>query len=168
MKYCKLRSILLITIDILVIGLIFLAGCTRGTPVTLEVPTFEPFPIWVTADQLYAEYIADEAAANAKYKGEEVWFSGTTVGNKVYFPNLTESYIMLGQFGTVRCMPQDPSQLDDIGTGYMVDIVGVCEGMSERVVIVKISRIDVIKLDIFATISGEAAPPEAYEKGETY
>ena len=70
----KLKNISIITIAILTIGLMPLAGgCTSTTVFIPEAVPLGAPPIKVTADQLYQDYMADEAAADAKYKDKELW-----------------------------------------------------------------------------------------------
>jgi len=82
MKQGKFKGLFLVIIGVLVIGLIGLSGCTGNAENGFTVPTFTepgPPPIEVTVDQLYDEYMADEAAADAKYEGERLLFSRLTV-----------------------------------------------------------------------------------------
>ena len=75
MKYVRFRYLYLVAIAILATNLIGFTGCTGSAENTLAVPEFEepePPPVEVTIDQLYAEYIADEVAANTRYKNERL------------------------------------------------------------------------------------------------
>ena len=184
MKNRKLKSILLIALGILSIGLIFMAGGYTRTPVFIpEAIQLEPSPIRITADQLYAEYAADEAAADAGYKGKEVWVIEARVdicvesqaGNYVmmrYVPSII-SMPLGGAFGEpetdlfinipgpkyVGCFLQlDPQRFPafkDVGMGCVVEVVGECQGVSEGVITIKISRIE--KTGIIPP-SGQMAP----------
>lgn len=92
MKSHRFKRVLLITIGILAISLIFLAGgCTKADYFIPEAIQLERGPIMITADQLYQEYMADEAAADAKYKGRDVWFLEARVGS--YLESENGSYL---------------------------------------------------------------------------
>ena len=153
MKNCGFKSILLIALGTLSIGLIFLAGgCTRPgvfIPYTIQL---EPLPITITADQLYAEYMADEAAADAQYKDKEVWFTKAIVDSYVQSPS--ENYITISTkpqlviryfHGFIFSKKEVPKifitvcSSEKLQKGNVVEIVGECQGMSEGVVTVKIN-----------------------------
>ncbi len=76
----KFKHILLISICVSGLSLIGLAGCARTSFTFPSYTTPLPPPLEVTADQLYAEYMADEVAAQAKYEGKRLLFTGLTVG----------------------------------------------------------------------------------------
>lgn len=164
MKYCKFKSILLIALGILVIGSVFLAGgCARTSVFIPEAIQLEPSPIRITADQLYAEYAADEAAADAKYKGKEVWVIEAKVDS--YLESESGCYLMMrwyqplimimshGRTATVtqpsrslcsvKLEPQFSEGFKDVGAGYQVEAVGECQGISDGVVTIKINRMTI-------------------------
>ena len=150
MKQGKFKNIFLVTMAVLVIGLIYLSGCTGDTNITY--PVFEPLqpPIEVTVDQLYDEYMADEAAADAKYEGERLLFSGVTVekvSNFFYIARPIEFHILNG---SVKFRPRYPSNVESIREGFVVDIVGEAQGIIFGFLIVKDCWINIVEGDIEA------------------
>ena len=150
MKYGRLNRFFPITMAILVVGLICLSGCTGNANITY--PVFEPLqpPIEVTVDQLYQEYMTDEADAKAKYKGERLLFSGVTVekvNNFFYIARPIEFHILNG---SVKFRPRYPSDVESIREGFVVDIVGEAQGTIFGFLIVKDCWINIVEGDIEA------------------
>lgn len=171
MKYDKTRWRSLITLGFLAIILVFLTGgCTRTSVSVPEFIQLEPPPILITADQLYEEYIADEAEADARYKGKEVWILEAIVDSYLesesgcylmmrYVPGiadqsnveLLEIPCYLGELihdipsyigGTIKLEPQFAEGFKDVEGGYLVDVVGECQGILDGVITLKINRIN--------------------------
>ena len=147
----------LIILGILAISLIFLAGgCTKTDVFFPEPIPLEPPPIMITADQLYEEHMADETAADAKYKGKEVWVTEAIVDSYLesengcylmmrYVPKIPAIYrIKAGRPAYIGCSvklePQFAEGFKDVGGGYVVEIIGECLGISNGVVTLKINR----------------------------
>lgn len=95
--------------------------------------------ITVTAQQLYADYAADEAAADAKYKGNYVFLSQVAVDGD--FISETERYIRVG---SLLFYPRDRASFDDIGIDYLVDVFGELQGISDGAIIITDSQAEVI------------------------
>lgn len=150
MKNTRLYLYFLTAIFIIISCTVAFSGCTSGEGSTITVPEFEvigPPPVEVTIEQLYTDYVANEAAANAKYKEEKLLFYRIeveeVVGNyfqmaealgvgdysyvKLYFINgamkfkLRENY-----FGIMQ----------NIEEGYILNIIGECEGLREGFIII--------------------------------
>ena len=125
MKQGKFISLLLVITAVLVVGLIYLSGCTGNAENGFTVPTFTepgPPPIEVTVDQLYDEYMADEAAACAKYEGERLLFSGVTVekvSNFFYIARPIEFHILNS---SVKFRPRYVVDIELVREGFVVDI----------------------------------------------
>jgi len=153
MKQGKFKNIFLVTMAVLVIGLIYLSGCTGNAENGFTVPAFTepgPPPIEVTVDQLYQEYMVDEAAADAKYEGERLLFSGVTVekvSNFFYIARPIEFHILNG---SVKFRPRYPSDVESIREGFVVDIVGEAQGIIFGFLIVKDCWMMIIEGDIGA------------------
>lgn len=76
-RHYRLEAFLLVTITTLVIVLFGFNGCTKSRDNTVVIPEYEgigPPPIEVTAAQLFYEYMTDETAVDAKYKGGRLLF----------------------------------------------------------------------------------------------
>ena len=168
MKYWKHKSHIMIVIAILVVSALSLAGGCARTPAYIPgAIKLEPPPIMITAEQLYAEYMADEAAADAKYKGKGIWVIEAIVAS--YQESESGNYLMIRWYqpglglrgidiergvpadfmplrgyclSTVKLEPQSSEGFKDLGeNGYVVEIVGEWQGISEGVVTLKINRI---------------------------
>ncbi len=139
------KNMLTITIAILAIGLVPLAsGCASKSVFIPEAIQLEPGPIMITANQLYEEYMADEAAADAKYKGKELCITEATLDS--YIESEKGNYLILrgyqfvksrgGALGlghiftisTIELEPQIAKDFDlkDVGTGYLAEVMGEC------------------------------------------
>lgn len=134
MKYTRISYPYLATITILAIGLIGFTGCAVMEN-DIVAPRFEELkapPIKVTIDQLYAEYMVDGLAAEDKYNEKRLLFYGLTVeevfsvlnpGNEVFQYN---AYIIADN---AKFIPRHFVYTDNIRVGFVVDIVGRCNGL---------------------------------------
>jgi len=146
MKYVRFSCLHLVAIAILVINLIGFTSCAGNTENGLIVPTFTepgPPPKEITIDQIYAEYMADEAAADAKYKWERLLFYEVEVEQvvgkymilaealgaasldfaKLYFTAGSVKFRLRGEdFGSI---------MQNIEEGYVLNIVGECRGLQK-------------------------------------
>ena len=136
MKYIKLTHLSMVAIAVLFINVAGFTGCAdRGDNTTFAPPTFEgigELPLEVTIDQIQAEYMADEAAADAKYKGERLLFYGVTVEEMGRMIDMNEGLFMYNTHlitGGVKFTPKYTEYIDNVGAGFVVDIVGECRGM---------------------------------------
>ena len=149
MKYGRLNRLFPITMAILVVGLICLSGCTESAGSSFVVPTFEepgPPPMEVTVDQLYQEYMSDEAAADAKYKGERLLFYEVEVEQVVgkYLMMAEEAadldfaklYFTAG-FVKFRLRGEDFGIMQNIEEGYVLNIVGECRGLQKEFIAIE-------------------------------
>jgi hypothetical protein len=76
MDYLKFKYLLPVAICIFLIGPMVLIGCTTNAASSLAPPVITDInpPKEVTVDQLYAEYMANEVEADAKYKWKRILF----------------------------------------------------------------------------------------------
>ncbi len=120
-------------IGVLIFSMASIAGCTGGSE--FAAPKFfelDSAVIEVTPEQLYAEYIADETAASAKYKGKRLSFIGVTaekIVNEFYVyppPGTSDLYVMVGSF---KFRPVYEAYVDDVREGFVLDIVGEVMGL---------------------------------------
>jgi hypothetical protein len=86
----------------------------------------------VSAEQLLADYEANEVAADEKYKGKRLEVTGTidNIGKDV----LDNSYVALKtgkqyDFRSVQCYFDDNSVLVTLSKGRRVKITGRCDGL---------------------------------------
>jgi len=146
MSYFRVIVLFLATIAILAVGLIGFGGCAGNAENGFTVPTFTepgPPPKEITIDQIYAEYMADEAAADAKYKWERLLFYEVEVEQvvgkymmlaealgaarldfaKLYFTAGSVKFRLRGEdFGSI---------MQNIEEGYVLNIVGECRGLQK-------------------------------------
>lgn len=109
------------------LALLLFSGCEdSGTPT-----------ISVSSSQLYADYRANEVAADAKYKGKILDISGTVtgIGNDI----LDNGYVTLygDGFLSVQCSFKNKAQLAPVHQGQQVRIKGMCDGLMGNVLIEK-------------------------------
>ena len=120
-----------ILLAIPVIGILLLTAC--GAPTTAPTPTPTTQVIEVRAAQLYAEYKANEIAADQKYKDKMLKVTGvvSTIGKDI----LGSPYVVLtggGEYEVwgVQCTfssAYEP-QLAKLTKGQQVSVTGKCKG----------------------------------------
>ena len=132
MSYFKVIGIFLATVAVLA-GSIIGFGCANNTESTSAAPEFEelgPPPVEVTVDQLYAEYMADKAAADAKYKGERLLFSGVEVEEiESIFADSGQDPLIYIVNHSVEFRPRYITDTVLVRKGFVVDIVGEIRGV---------------------------------------
>jgi len=152
-----MKKLLLPMVGVLLIGLIATTGCNRANLFVPEYTHLEPAPIMVTANQLYKDYELDEAAAEARYQGKQIWI--TEVRADAYIESESGNYLMIRWYyeeivdkedlvvetyslasSTLQLEPQNSDGFRDIGDGYLVEVIGECQGILDGVVTVKIDR----------------------------
>lgn len=103
-------------------------GGSQPAVVTDDV---QPVAVRVTASQLFADYEANEIAADEKYKGKVIVVSGTidNIGKDI----LDTMYVTLDSgkpLFNVQCFFSDKhkSQLSNVAKGQQVMVKGKCDG----------------------------------------
>lgn len=133
MNHFRVIGLFLTTIAILAIGLIGFGGCNSNAENTLVIPEFEepgPPPIEVTIDQIYEEYITDEAAANAKYQGKRLSFTNVEVEKiRSKFADSSQDPLIFIVNNYVEFRPRYITDTVFVREGYVVDIVGEARGV---------------------------------------
>ncbi len=160
MKYFKAIGLFLVTIAIFAVGLIGFSACAGNTEIAADIPEFEVLeapPIEVTIDQLYQEYLTDEAAANARYEGKRLLFTNVVVERLDHFAtdpsaNVPNIYIVND---SVEFRPRYWYWADvaTIREGFVVDIVGTPRGLfgiEQQYLVVEDCRIFIIEGDVGA------------------
>lgn len=155
MNYSKVIGLFLATIAILAVGLIGFGGCAGNGEAIAVIPEFEEPeapPIEVTIDQLYEEYMTDEAAANAKYKGKRLLFTNVEVEEinsiSVDSANPPINYIVNH---SVEFRPRYTKYTALVREGFVVDIVGEVRGvfgMEHYYLVVENCWINIVEGDI--------------------
>ena len=135
------KHLSLVIISDMLISLIFMTGCAGSTENGFVVPTFTepgPPPIEVTVEQLYAEYMADETAADAKYKWKRLLFAEVDVEEvvgKIYVdqhgdPIFLNDYFVSGHIKFIE-LQDFFVVMQNIKAGYVLNIVGDCRGLNQ-------------------------------------
>jgi hypothetical protein len=149
---------------ILAIALMSLAGgCTKAEVFIPKAAQLESPPLMITADQLYQEYMADEAVADTKYKGKKVRV--TEVKVDTYLESESSCYLVIRWYPeeyyeyndgvlvfylpafsacTLKLEPQFSEDFKDVDGGYIVEIEGECQGISDGVITVKLNWVNKI------------------------
>jgi hypothetical protein len=154
MKHYKTRYPLWFTFVFLLTSLIVLLGCGKYELWIPEFTEFAPSPAEVTVEQLYSDYMVDEGAADAKYKGRRFIFTNVKVEEiESRFVNrrAIDIYIM-NNF--VKFRPRYPADIDGILVGFIVEIVGECQGLQWGRIIVKDCWVAIIEGDLGDVTSG--------------
>ena len=162
MDYCKFKHPLLVAIFTFLIGLMVISGCTANTP-SIAPPMFSEItpPQEITVDQLYAEYMADEAEADAKYKWKRLLFNEVEVeevfGVVSYFDFGYEAYRQThftnGNVKFADLLDFDVA-MQNIEVGYVLNIVGECRGLKGGKVSIHHCWVESVKGDL-GTAGGE-------------
>lgn len=150
-KQCRQRALfpLFLLVLTLLATLVFTSFGTNSTN-TNPVPDFTPVeaaPIETTVEELLADYLTDEQAADAKYNGNELVFYEVLVEEvRSYFPHgqynedpMPDDFSSVDVYYMFRASsivfnPQDPAYLYGVVPGSIVDVVGVCQGFSDNVI----------------------------------
>ncbi len=110
------------------------------SPGSSTTPSATPSPgaITITAAQLYAEYDANQEAANAKYRDKTIKVTG--IVNEIGVDRVDTPYLVLtggdGLFG-VQCMfsTQDLAKLAQLSIGQSLTVQGICQGFGIDVIL---------------------------------
>lgn len=155
MKNYILKSLLVIAISAF-----SLTGCAENAESSFVVTTFEypgPHPIEVTVEQLYEEYMADEATANVKYIGKRLLF------NEIEVEEVFGSYFLMGEAlgaatqeyaklyfmnGFIRFKPRNFGIMQNIEEGYVLNLVGECWGLQKGFVVIEDCWVESVVGDI--------------------
>lgn len=155
MNTFKIVGLFLVTITICTVGLISLVGCTGEAESSEVIPEFTelgPPPIEVSTNQLYAEYITDEAAANAKYEGQRLAFTNLKAeAIKSVFVDSANASIIYVVNNSVEFRPRYNVDSAWVRQGYVVDIVGEVRGlfgMTKRFLVVEDCWIRIVEGEI--------------------
>ena len=155
-----------ITINFIVVVLVLatilvgfsVTGCSSSGGTTIQIVSeFDMPPEEITVEKMYGDYLANQTAADAIYKGKKFLFTNIKaekIESPFLNPRATETWIM---YKSVRFRANYPNDLDGYKEGFVVDIVGVVQGMS-------VGDILVIRDCWFNVVEGDLVkgPPPAY------
>ncbi|SOD53643.1 tRNA_anti-like [Pseudoxanthomonas wuyuanensis] len=90
----------------------------------------KPLPLEITAAKLFADYEANEVAADDKYKGNQLAVSGTVAGISKDFTD--EAYVEIrtpNDFASIHARGLDPSVAAGLSKGQQIAVVCVGGGL---------------------------------------
>lgn len=153
MKMFRFNKTVSITLILLLSSLIVLTGCARYELFVPEYQRFTPPPDEITIEQLLSDYMTDQAAADAKYKEKTFLFTGIEVeevGNNLgvggHRANPASDIFII--YGSARFTPRFITDFDYIAEGFVVDIIGECQGWQFNRVLITDCWIGVVEGDI--------------------
>jgi len=112
-------------------------SCREGTLFIPEAVRLEPAPMEVTTMQLHSDFVFDEQAANVKYTDKKLVFYELLVEEVVGALYLTMEH-ELEYFkdyfisGPVRFYLKDYNVMQSIEEGYILNVVGECQGLDNE------------------------------------
>jgi hypothetical protein len=151
MKILRFKQIVFFTSILLLPILIVLNACKNSEQ---DVPAYQPIDLSpspeLTIEQLVSDYMTDEVAADAKYKGKRFQFTDVVV--EEVSNNILDHRAGMGSdicmiSGSVQFVPRYPTGCDHITDGFVVEIVGECRGIFFDKVYVRDCWIGVIEGD---------------------
>ena len=89
-------------------------------------------PACISAQQLYENYQADEAAADKKYKGQVVVVYGTVIDVGKDGEGGSAVILEDGKSGGVVCTVGEPSETINISPGQKIELEGTVEGIDRE------------------------------------
>lgn len=102
------------------------------TPAPITKPAEKPVATLIVthAEHLYAEYDANEARANSKYKGQILRVGGvvSSVEEHELFGGYTISLRTGNQFAWVYCKTEDASFAKEVSQGDRITVEGIGDG----------------------------------------
>ena len=127
---------------------------------------FNDPPIPVTTEQIFAHYSLDPQQADLKYLGKGVMFNDVTVQelDMAYFAPTTSGgrtyYVMHFFSGNVkyRLKDEDFDLMQSVQQGYILNIVGICQGIQDGCVVVDECWIQ----SVFGELSSNLSPYVGY------
>ena len=133
----RFNKIVSTTLILLLSSLIVLTGCARYELFVPEYQRFAPPPDEITIERLLSDYMTDQVAADAKYKGERLLFYEVEVeqvlGDDVFIEiGLWEREIFVKTFfviGSVKFGLRDSVIMQNIEEGFVLNVVGECYGL---------------------------------------
>ena len=136
MESSNLKNKTLLVSTLILTGLIVLTGCTRQELFIPEYYHLNPPPEEVTITQLLSDYLDNEITADAKYKGKRLLFNevevelvdglwvyiglGEWIFEKAFFYSGSVKFFLYGD---------DYDIMQNIEEGYVLNIVGECQGL---------------------------------------
>lgn len=151
------RNVLFVSI-LIFSSLFVLVGCAGNEVFTPQYTQIALPPDEVAIDKLLSDYTTDEAAADAKYKGNTFVFTGIKVeevGNNVTNHRADPASDIFIISGLARFTPRYTTDFDHIADGFVVDIIGECQGWQFSRVLITDCWVGVVEGDAASLPSSE-------------
>jgi len=130
MNTYKFKKIVVFNFILFLSSLIVLTGCARYEMFVPEYKKFTKPPDTITTEQLLSDYLADEVAADTKYKGKRFLFTNVKVEalnvnivNSAYDPDIS----IINYY--VEFMIRFNEDTPIIKEGFILDILGDIRGL---------------------------------------
>ncbi|UCE97895.1 MAG: hypothetical protein JSV74_00740 [Dehalococcoidia bacterium] len=151
----KLKIVIIIAL-MLSLCLIGMSACQHQQSFVPAYQTIGMPPQEADIEQLITDYLTDQATADAKYKGKKLLFSGITVeeivNNINTYPPPLDVYIF---HDLAKFTPRYLTDFDYIGEGFVVDLVGVCQGWQFSRVLIDDCWVGVVVGDVASLTTPE-------------
>ena len=161
-KQRHFKSLLLIVIAMLAISLISVTGCTKQDPF---IPEYIPPPegnrsyyIETTCEDLWNVFLSrysDVISAEINYVGKCFIFKDILI-DEYKLSRRYENSILIG---LVQFLPRDPSDLQELKEGDVVDIIGVCAGISDQYVMIVVANCQFLPAGLYPLPLPGGPPP---------
>lgn len=123
---------------------VVITGCTKDE---ISVPEFTPPatpPQEVKIEHLLLDYMEDEVAADAKYKGKRIWLNDIEVEDVVtkFFAVRREGFgntnLYVEYFLSLGCKftLKDFELMQNVQVGYILNLVGNCDGLFDGLIVI--------------------------------
>lgn len=135
---------IILFIFILLLTSLFMTGCARYEIFVPEHIHLDPPPEEVTIEQLLFDYMTDEVGADVKYKDKNILLSEVEVEEVVtsYYPARSDvygyTYLYVDYFlsGGCKFTLKDFELMQNVQVGYILNLVGTCNGLPDGVVVI--------------------------------
>jgi len=152
MNNYKFKKIVVFIFFLFLACLIFVSGCERYEFFVPEYRNFTKPPDEIVVEQLLADYVTDEVAADAKYKGKRLLFTNIKV--EALNVNIVDSasdpdISIINYYIEFRLRFNEDTPL--IKEGFILDIIGDVRGligMGNRYVVVDNCWINIVEGDM--------------------
>jgi hypothetical protein len=156
LKISNNKIVIAITLFVFFICLFVLNACQSQQSFVPAYQVVGTPPPEADIELLISDYLADEAAADAKYKGEKLLFSGITieevVNNINTYPPPQDVYIYSG---LAKFTPRYNTDFDYVGEEFVVDLVGIVKGWQFSRVLIADCWVGVVVGDVASITTPE-------------
>jgi hypothetical protein len=126
----------------LAVGLLSNSSCGNAAFSLPPLMDIKPPPITATIGQISHDYTSDAVAADVKYRGQRVLFTNVEVDGvceRYQSTNWTGAQVFVKLYftsGSVRFTLRDFELMQSVQEGYILHLVGECDGFRDGQVII--------------------------------